>query len=166
MASPLPPPLPPPAIQHTTIPVSAQWFDINSIHSIEREALPEFFASDSIGANQFKKSEKQYLYYRNSMISMWRENPKKHLSAGMCRRNLLGDVCAIMRVHAFLENWGLINFASREIKGPLVARDIRVECHVCSNKQIVLYINKAVGQTFRLCENCYRSDIYPQFMKK
>lgn len=27
-----------------------------------------------------------------------------------CRRHLSGDVCAIMRVHAFLEQWGLINF--------------------------------------------------------
>merc|ERR1711971_730009 len=28
----------------------------------------------------------------------------------MGRRNLAGDVCAIMRVHAFLEQWGLINY--------------------------------------------------------
>ncbi len=27
-----------------------------------------------------------------------------------CRRHLGGDVCGILRVHAFLEQWGLINF--------------------------------------------------------
>jgi hypothetical protein len=27
-----------------------------------------------------------------------------------CRRHLAGDVCTLMRVHAFLEMWGLINF--------------------------------------------------------
>ena len=27
-----------------------------------------------------------------------------------CRRNLAGDVCAVVRVHAFLEQWGLINY--------------------------------------------------------
>lgn len=27
-----------------------------------------------------------------------------------CRRHLSGDACAIIRVHAFLEKWGLINF--------------------------------------------------------
>ena len=27
-----------------------------------------------------------------------------------CRRHLGGDVCGILRVHAFLEKWGLINF--------------------------------------------------------
>ena len=28
-----------------------------------------------------------------------------------CRRHLAGDVCTILRVHAFLETWGLINFS-------------------------------------------------------
>ncbi len=27
-----------------------------------------------------------------------------------CRRHLAGDVCSIMRIHAFLEHWGIINF--------------------------------------------------------
>ena len=27
-----------------------------------------------------------------------------------CRRHLSGDACAIVRLHAFLEKWGLINF--------------------------------------------------------
>ena len=27
-----------------------------------------------------------------------------------CRRHLSGDACAIVRVHSFLEKWGLINF--------------------------------------------------------
>lgn len=27
-----------------------------------------------------------------------------------CRKHLSGDVCSIMRIHAFLEHWGLINF--------------------------------------------------------
>jgi len=32
------------------------------------------------------------------------------LTVTACRRNLAGDVCAIIRVHAFLEQWGLINY--------------------------------------------------------
>lgn len=28
----------------------------------------------------------------------------------VCRKNLPGDVCSIIRLHAFLEQWGLINF--------------------------------------------------------
>lgn len=37
-------------------------------------------------------------------------NPTEYLTSTACRRNLAGDVCAIMRVHAFLEQWGLINY--------------------------------------------------------
>jgi len=48
--------------------------------------------------------------YRNFMIDTYRLNPNEYLSVTACRRNLAGDVCAIMRVHAFLEQWGLINY--------------------------------------------------------
>lgn len=44
------------------------------------------------------------------MIKLYRENPAGYLSATTCRRHLAGDVCAIIRLHAFLEQWGLINF--------------------------------------------------------
>ncbi|EFP74695.1 uncharacterized protein PGTG_00651 [Puccinia graminis f. sp. tritici CRL 75-36-700-3] len=38
-------------------------------------------------------------------------NPsEKYLTVTACRQNLAGDVCAIMRVHAFLEQWGIINY--------------------------------------------------------
>jgi SWI/SNF related-matrix-associated actin-dependent regulator of chromatin subfamily C len=48
--------------------------------------------------------------YRNFMIDTYRLNPNEYLSITACRRNLAGDVCAIMRIHAFLEQWGLINY--------------------------------------------------------
>uniref|UniRef100_A0A7N8WQ63 SWI/SNF related BAF chromatin remodeling complex subunit C1b n=1 Tax=Mastacembelus armatus TaxID=205130 RepID=A0A7N8WQ63_9TELE len=51
-----------------------------------------------------------YLAYRNFMIDTYRLNPQEYLSSTSCRRNLTGDVCALMRVHAFLEQWGLINY--------------------------------------------------------
>jgi SWI/SNF related-matrix-associated actin-dependent regulator of chromatin subfamily C len=44
------------------------------------------------------------------MIDTYRLNPTQYLTATACRRSLAGDVCAIIRVHAFLEQWGLINF--------------------------------------------------------
>lgn len=48
--------------------------------------------------------------YRNFMIDTYRLNPTVYLTATACRRNLAGDVCSIVRVHAFLEQWGLINY--------------------------------------------------------
>ncbi|NXA27990.1 SMRC2 protein, partial [Ibidorhyncha struthersii] len=90
---------------HIIIPSYAAWFDYNSVHAIERRALPEFFN----GKNKSKTPE-IYLAYRNFMIDTYRLKPQGYLTSTACRRNLAGDVCAIMRVHAFLEQWGLINY--------------------------------------------------------
>merc|ERR1719347_1616714 len=90
---------------HIIVPSYSSWFDYNSIHSIEKRALPEFFNSKNRS-----KSPEIFLSYRNFMIDTYRLNPTEYLTSTACRRNLAGDVCAIMRVHAFLEQWGLINY--------------------------------------------------------
>nr|NVI75689.1 moira [Cucujiformia]NVI75797.1 moira [Cucujiformia] len=83
----------------------AAWFDYNSIHEVEKRALPEFF-----NAKNKSKTPEIYLAYRNFMVDTYRLNPTEYITSTACRRNLAGDVCAIMRVHAFLEQWGLINY--------------------------------------------------------
>ncbi|KAF7491476.1 SWI/SNF complex subunit SMARCC2 [Sarcoptes scabiei] len=90
---------------HIIIPSYASWFDYNCIHAVERRALPEFFN----GRNKSKTPE-VYIAYRNFMIDTYRLNPTEYLTLTAVRRNIAGDVCAIMRVHAFLEQWGLINY--------------------------------------------------------
>ncbi|XP_046396705.1 SWI/SNF complex subunit SMARCC1 isoform X2 [Ischnura elegans] len=90
---------------HIVVPSYSAWFEYNSIHTVERRALPEFFN----GKNRSKTPE-VYLAYRNFMIDTYRLNPTEYLTSTACRRNLAGDVCAVMRVHAFLEQWGLINY--------------------------------------------------------
>ncbi|KAL1903013.1 SWI/SNF and RSC complex subunit Ssr2 [Sporothrix stenoceras] len=87
------------------LPSYSTWFDMNKIHAIERKALPEFF-------NSRNRSKTPHVYkdYRDFMINTYRLNPIEYLTVTACRRNLAGDVCAIMRVHAFLEQWGLINY--------------------------------------------------------
>jgi len=90
---------------HIIVPSYSPWFDYNSIHSIEKRALPEFFNSKNRS-----KSPEIFLSYRNFMIDTYRLNPTEYLTSTACRRNLAGDVCCIMRVHAFLEQWGLINY--------------------------------------------------------
>lgn len=86
------------------IPTCTSWFDPNGIHEIERESLPEFFVG------KLTKTPQLYKKYRNFIIDMYRQNPRAYLTATACRRNLAGDACTILRVHAFLEHWGLINF--------------------------------------------------------
>ena len=90
---------------HIIVPSYSAWFDYNAIHAIEKRGLPEFFN----GKNKSKTPE-IYLAYRNFMIDTYRLNPSEYLTSTACRRNLAGDVCAIMRVHAFLEQWGLLNY--------------------------------------------------------
>jgi len=87
------------------IPSYAAWFSFSDIHETEKKALPEFF-------NNKNKSKTPTIYkeYRDFIINTYRLNPSEYLTVTACRRNLTGDVCAIIRVHAFLEQWGLINY--------------------------------------------------------
>jgi SWI/SNF related-matrix-associated actin-dependent regulator of chromatin subfamily C len=87
------------------IPSYTAWFSMAAIHDIEKRSLPEFFN----GVNK-SKTPSIYKDYRDFMINTYRLNPSEYLTVTACRRNLAGDVCAIMRVHAFLEQWGLINY--------------------------------------------------------
>lgn len=87
------------------LPSYSTWFDMHEIHNIEKKALPEFFNS-----RNRSKTPAVYKDYRDFMINTYRLNPSEYLTFTACRRNLAGDVCAIMRVHAFLEQWGLINY--------------------------------------------------------
>lgn len=87
------------------LPSYSTWFDMNSVHEIERKAMAEFFNN-----RNRSKTPAVYKDYRDFMINTYRLNPVEYLTVTACRRNLAGDVCAIMRVHAFLEQWGLINY--------------------------------------------------------
>ena len=90
------------------LPSYSAWFDMNEIHSLERKALPEFFNN-----RNRSKTPAVYKDYRDFMVNTYRLNPAEYLTVTACRRNLAGDVCAIMRVHSFLEQWGLINYQVR-----------------------------------------------------
>lgn len=87
------------------LPSYSTWFDMHQIHPIEVKSLAEFFNS-----RNRSKTPAVYKDYRDFMINTYRLNPIEYLTVTACRRNLAGDVCAIMRVHAFLEQWGLINY--------------------------------------------------------
>jgi SWI/SNF related-matrix-associated actin-dependent regulator of chromatin subfamily C len=87
------------------IPSYASWFDMSKIHEIEKKALPEFF-----NGKQKSKTPTVYKEYRDFIINAFRLNPTEYLTVTACRRNLAGDVCSIIRLHAFLEQWGLINY--------------------------------------------------------
>jgi SWI/SNF related-matrix-associated actin-dependent regulator of chromatin subfamily C len=94
------------------IPSYSSWFSLSTIHPIERRSLPEFFSS-----RNRSKTPAIYKDYRDFMINTYRLNPGEYLTVTACRRNLAGDVGGIMRVHAFLEQWGLINYQVSQSSG-------------------------------------------------
>ncbi|KAI9846597.1 MAG: hypothetical protein M1837_003838 [Sclerophora amabilis] len=75
------------------LPSYSTWFDMHMIHTIEKKQLPEFF-------NNRNRSKTPVVYkdYRDFMINTYRLNPAEYLTVTACRRNLAGDVCAIMRI--------------------------------------------------------------------
>lgn len=87
------------------IPSFSAWFQFGLINEIEEKALPEFFNNKNKS-----KTPQVYMDYRDFMVNTYRLNPHEYLTVTACRRNLAGDVCAIIRVHAVLEQWGLINY--------------------------------------------------------
>ena len=91
--------------QEVLIPSYSYWFNMEKISELEIRSMPEFFS----GKNR-TKTPQVYRDYRNFMVNTYRLNPAEYLTVTASRRNLAGDVCAIIRVHAFLEKWGLINY--------------------------------------------------------
>lgn len=87
------------------IPSFAKWFNLDEIHEIEKRSLPEFFS----GQSRYK-TPKVYKEFRDFMVNCYRLNPIEYLTVTAMRRNLAGDVASIIRVHGFLEKWGLINY--------------------------------------------------------
>jgi hypothetical protein len=82
------------------------WFKESEIHHLEHKALPQFFLGNP------GRSPEYYKYMRNAIITLCKQHPHLYISASECLNHVSGDCCDIIRVHSFLEHWGLINFTS------------------------------------------------------
>lgn len=58
------------------VPSCSQWFDLDCIHEIEMNSLPEFFCG-----KYPSKTPEVYKEYRNFIVGLYRENPHCYLSA-------------------------------------------------------------------------------------
>lgn len=86
------------------LPPRARWFNSQSIHPIERHSLPEWFS----GTNR-SKTVRLYTKYRSFFVLTYRLNPSDYLTVTAVRKVLAGDVWGLMRIHTFLDRWGIIN---------------------------------------------------------
>lgn len=94
-----------PQAHEIVIPSYSKWFNLEKIHSIEVQSLPEFFTNRIPS-----KTPEVYMRYRNFMVNSYRLNPNEYFSVTTARRNVSGDAAALFRLHKFLTKWGLINY--------------------------------------------------------
>lgn len=87
------------------VPSYASWFDFNKVNEIEREAFPDFCSNSFPG-----RTVETYIEARNFMVNTFRLSPYEYLTVTAVRKNMALDVNTVIRMHAFLEQWGLINY--------------------------------------------------------
>jgi hypothetical protein len=68
-----------------------------------------------------------YKKYRNYIIEIGKD---EYVNASKARKGLAGDACAIIRIHKFLEKWGLINYIHKK---PNKAEDKKIEKQAVSD---------------------------------
>jgi len=108
---------------------TVDWFDMDDVADLEKDSLPEFFTGVYPS-----KTPATYKEYRNFMVALYRMNPQTYLTGTSCRRHLSGDACAILRIHAFLEKHGLINFS---IKSDLKPHRLSLVRETTYNKVLI-----------------------------
>ncbi|KAH8581790.1 RSC8 with a swirm domain [Cryptosporidium sp. chipmunk genotype I] len=120
------------------IPTCSEWFDMDSVHPIELEMLSPIFNNEIVDLRTDEKQDhkteisgknnknfleeritspndekiSEYKLIRNKIIEIYRETPRQYLTVTECRRRIIytGDVSFLLKLHAYLEFWGLINF--------------------------------------------------------
>jgi len=92
------------SIEYKPTELPTAWFNDQAISEFEKRMLPEFFTGHCLS-----KTPETYMSWRNFMIEASKNAPKVRLTSTLCRHRLAGDACAIVRLHTFLEKFGLIN---------------------------------------------------------
>jgi hypothetical protein len=91
------------------------WYTSESVNAIEIKYLPDIFSREADRA----KNVGEYLTMRNFIVSMYAHNPSIYISATDCRRKMSGDVCTVLKIHDFLDSFGVINFNVKPENRPL-----------------------------------------------
>ncbi|KAJ4967472.1 hypothetical protein NE237_019321 [Protea cynaroides] len=115
------------------VPMHADWFSPNSVHRLERQVVPHFFAGKSAEHNPEK-----YMVYRNRVVAKYMENPEKRLTINDCQGLASGfNFHDLSRICRFLDHWGIINYSmvpanEPRIGGPCLREDLNGEIQVPS----------------------------------
>ncbi|KAJ1615403.1 RSC8-like protein [Cryptosporidium canis] len=134
------------------IPTCSEWFDMDSVHPIEIEMLSPIFKNELIDSRTEERQDvnremsnggksilfgnfnlpndeqvNEYKLIRNKIIEVYRETPRQYLTVTECRRRIIytGDVAFLLKLHTYLEFWGLINFQADIKTFPPKVRKLR-----------------------------------------
>ncbi|KAJ2960467.1 hypothetical protein NQZ79_g4179 [Umbelopsis isabellina] len=94
---------------------AAAWFEPTKVHDIEKLSLPHFFGQEEETDSSYAQ---EYTQIRDFMMKKYQEDPSEYLTVLACTKDLSGDLEDLMRVHSFLEMWGLINYQVDPRKRP------------------------------------------------
>ena len=130
------------------LPISSTWFNMDNIHEIEIKSLPEFFCG-----KYPSKTPKIYKNYRNFIINLYRENSTMYLSSNTCKKHLPGDTCAILRIHSFLEHWGLINFKLQKFKPSFIPKAFNFKSPIYIDTNLFMINNNIKNDNITIYNN-------------
>ncbi len=82
---------------------NVSWYSADGISELERRYLGNVIEESSTS------SISAYISIRNAIVTFYQQNPTQFLTATECRRKVAGDVSKIVRVHEFLDAFGVIN---------------------------------------------------------
>eukprot|EP00919_Chromeraceae_sp_WS-2016_P017752 GHVR01042181.1.p1 GENE.GHVR01042181.1~~GHVR01042181.1.p1 ORF type:complete len:509 (+),score=150.94 GHVR01042181.1:693-2219(+) len=90
------------------VPSCSRWFSLERIHPLEAEHMKLLF--QGLSGVQLIERQNVYMRARNKIVERYRQTPRRYLSITDCRKIIDSDCALVMRLHAFLEQWGIINF--------------------------------------------------------
>lgn len=112
----------------------ADWFSPTSVHRLERQVVPHFFASKSP-----ENTPEKYMECRNCIVAKSMDNPEKRLTVSDVQGLVDGiSYEDLTRVFRFLDHWGIINYCAAAPSpeswngGSYLKEDTNGEVHVPS----------------------------------
>eukprot|EP00566_Odontella_aurita_P004129 CAMPEP_0113561844 /NCGR_PEP_ID=MMETSP0015_2-20120614/20199_1 /TAXON_ID=2838 /ORGANISM="Odontella" /LENGTH=1172 /DNA_ID=CAMNT_0000463679 /DNA_START=107 /DNA_END=3625 /DNA_ORIENTATION=+ /assembly_acc=CAM_ASM_000160 len=80
------------------------WYDPKTISDIEQTMLPEWFNSSAI-----HRTPESFAETRERIVGIGRRSQGRYITATAVRRVVPGDAGSLLRLHAFLVQWGFLN---------------------------------------------------------
>jgi hypothetical protein len=84
-------------------------FSLDSISDLERKYLHYLLCFSPLGS--VADVETNYVQIRNAIVNLYLLNKNQYLTGTECRRKIAGDISTILRIHEFLDAFGMINNA-------------------------------------------------------